>query len=449
MKVIPTIGPITESDKSINFIKKNYEIIRLNGSHNTLDWHEKISKKLKSKNQNLKLLLDVPGIKPRTCNETDIKIAINQKVIFSYLKSKHSKDIFLSVKLSNPIPSNNKNEFLSISDGEFNFKILKKTSNYVLTKSLQSFTLKPRKGVNFINSIYDDDLQIKKYLNFISRAKKKVIFDSIGLSFIQSKKVIKKIKKIVPNKTIVAKIENYQGILKVEEIVSCADCIMIDRGDLAAEIGVENLYESIIKIISIAKRYGKPVILATDNLISMNVRSNPTKSEVFALGFANDLKIDYIMLSDETATYSSWKKTLKWTNNFIKTNTFKKKSNVSDGYDMLWHFIKEIKDTPLVIFTKKGLSIPKSISMNSTLRMIVFTESDYVKTMCAFYTNIISIKTKRFPKVNFNNFIDKTIFNNSNLIFKNQKEVFLLHISNPKTHSRANTLRLIKKNDFI
>ena len=455
MKIIPTIGPITESDKSINFIKKNYEIIRLNGSHNTLNWHERISKKLNRKNKNLKLLLDVPGIKPRTCNETDIKITINQKIIFSYfelknnINKKNNKENFLRVKLSNPIPSNKKNKFLSISDGEFNFKILKKTSNYVLTKSLQSFTLKPRKGVNFINSVYDDDLQIKKYLDFISNAKRKVLFDSIGLSFIQSKKVIKKIKKLVPNKTIVAKIENYQGILKVEEIVSCADCIMIDRGDLAAEIGVENLYESIIKIISIAKNYGKPVILATDNLISMNVRSNPTKSEVFALGFANDLKIDYIMLSDETATYSSWKKTLNWTRNFLKTNTNKKISNINDGYEMLWHFIKEIKGTPLVIFTKKGLSIPKSISMNSELKMIVFTESDYVKTMCTFYTNIISIKTNRFPKVNFNNFIDKTIFNNSNLIFKNQKEVFLLHISNPKTHSRANTLRLIKKKDFI
>ena len=51
MKIIPTIGPITESDKSINFIKKNYEIIRLNGSHNTLNWHERISKKLKRKNK--------------------------------------------------------------------------------------------------------------------------------------------------------------------------------------------------------------------------------------------------------------------------------------------------------------------------------------------------------------------------------------------------------------
>ena len=131
------------------------------------------------------------------------------------------------------------------------------------------------------------------------------------------------------------------------------------------------------KIISIAKNYGKPVILATDNLISMNVRSNPTKSEVFALGFANDLKIDYIMLSDETATYSSWKKTLNWTRNFLKTNTNKKISNINDGYEMLWHFIKEIKGTPLVIFTKKGLSIPKSISMNPELKMIVFTESDY------------------------------------------------------------------------
>ena len=392
----------------------------------------------------------MPGIKPRTCNETDIKILINQKIIFSYIDLKTNKNN-LHIRLSNPIPSNNNNinELLSISDGEFSFKILKRTSNYILTKSLQSFVLKPSKGVNFINSIYDDELQIKKYLDFISKAKKNVLFDSVGLSFIQGKKVIKKIKRIIPNKTIVAKIENHQGIQKVEEIAESADCIMIDRGDLAAEIGVENLYESIIKIINVAKKYGKPVILATDNLISMKIRSNPTKSEVFALGFANDLNIDYIMLSDETATYSSWKKTLSWINIFLKINSKKANLSTGDGYEMLWHFIKEIKNTPLVIFTKKGISIPKSISMNPTLKMIVFTESEYVKTMCTFYSNIISKRTKKFPKINFNTFIDKTIIENLNLIFRQNNEVFLLHISNPKTHSRANTLRLIKRNDFI
>ena len=65
-----------------------------------------------------------------------------------------------------------------------------------------------------------------------------------------------------------------------------------------------------------AKKYGKPVILATDNLISMKIDQIQQKSEVFALSFANDLNIDYIMLSDETATYSSWKKTLSWINIF-------------------------------------------------------------------------------------------------------------------------------------
>ena len=129
---------------------------------------------------------------------------------------------------------------------------------------------------------------------------------------------------------------------------------MIDRGDLAAEIGVENLYESIIKIINVAKKYGKPVILATDNLISMKIRSNPTKSEVFALGFANDLNIDYIMLSDETATYSSWKKTLSWINIFLKINSKKANLSTGDGYEMLWHFIKKLK-IPLVIFTKRNI----------------------------------------------------------------------------------------------
>jgi len=449
MKIIPTIGPVTQSNESIEYLKKRYNIFRINGSHNTLKWHEQVSKKIKRNNSNVKLLLDVPGIKPRTCNKFDIFISNNQEVRFSY-KSNIPKKKLLDIKISNPLPSTyKKNNYLSVSDGEFNFQIKKINKDYIIAKSLQSFTLKPSKGVNFINSVYDDELQIKRYISFISKAKKNILFDSVGLSFIQSEKVIKRIKKIIPNKTVVAKIENYQGILKIDEIANNADCLMIDRGDLSAEIGVENLYEAIIKIIKYSKKYGKPIILATENLNSMNLRPNPTKSEVFALGFANDLNVDYIMLSDETATYKSWKKTLTWVGNFLKVNMIGKYSEKNRGYELFWEFIKEIKDIPLVIFTKKGLSIHKSISINSNLKLIVFTESDYVLTICSYYTNIESIKTTKFPKFNFNNFIDKVIKKNLSFIFKKHQEAILLHITNPKAHSRANTLRLIKKTDFI
>ena len=58
---------------------------------------------------------------------------------------------------------------------------------------------------------------------------------------------------------------------------------MIDRGDLAAEIGLEDLYEAVEHIVSETKSSGKPLIMATENLESMLDREVPSKSEVISL----------------------------------------------------------------------------------------------------------------------------------------------------------------------
>lgn len=91
----------------------------------------------------------------------------------------------------------------------------------------------------------------------------------IGLSFIQNTKIIKVLKKKYPHYLIVSKIENSEGLKNAENICKSCDIIMIDRGDLGAEIANDKLFDSINKIISIAKKFGKPVVMATENLDSM------------------------------------------------------------------------------------------------------------------------------------------------------------------------------------
>ena len=66
--MLPTIGPVTESIKNINKVLKFSNLVRINGAHNTLLWHKKISNRIK-KNKESKILLDLPGIKPRTNNK--------------------------------------------------------------------------------------------------------------------------------------------------------------------------------------------------------------------------------------------------------------------------------------------------------------------------------------------------------------------------------------------
>ena len=118
---------------------------------------------------------------------------------------------------------------------------------------------------------------------------------------------------------------------------------MIDRGDLAAEIGDEHLFNAIKRISYETKKNGKSLIIATENLESMKDNSFPTKSEIISLSFSKELEADNIMLSDETATSSNWKKTVKWLVNFLKKDTTKNNLS-SNGNFYFWKSINLIKN---------------------------------------------------------------------------------------------------------
>ena len=72
--ILPTIGPITSSYKNIQIVLSYSKFVRINGSHNQISWHKKISKIVKKIDKNSRILLDLPGIKPRTLNYSPINI---------------------------------------------------------------------------------------------------------------------------------------------------------------------------------------------------------------------------------------------------------------------------------------------------------------------------------------------------------------------------------------
>ena len=72
--ILVTIGPKSEDISSIKEISKYTKFFRLNGSHNTIDWHVNVAKLIREACPTAMILLDIPGIKPRTNNPKAIKI---------------------------------------------------------------------------------------------------------------------------------------------------------------------------------------------------------------------------------------------------------------------------------------------------------------------------------------------------------------------------------------
>ena len=94
------------------------------------------------------------------------------------------------------------------------------------------------------------------------------------------------------NSKLIAKIESIKGILNLDEILSEANEILIDRGDLSREVPIQKIPFLQRKIISHAKSKGIPVFVATNLLESMVNSKNPTRAEV------NDVASTYLMGAD-------------------------------------------------------------------------------------------------------------------------------------------------------
>ena len=163
--VLSTVGPATQNTNNLKKIVNYSKFVRLNGAHNNLDWHKKICNRIKTINPSCKILIDLPGIKPRTLNSKNISIKKNEKIIF-YFKEKKKKNNIKQVQLSKPLPKFKNPRTFSLSDGKFIFKFISKGKNYILGKSTENFILLSKKGLNIPFSIYDNKFQEKVYLDF-------------------------------------------------------------------------------------------------------------------------------------------------------------------------------------------------------------------------------------------------------------------------------------------
>ena len=125
----------------------------------------------------------------------------------------------------------------------------------------------------------------------------------VALSYVKSHRDVENFRKHFTGMDIkiVSKIEAAEALQDLEKIIMFSDAIMIDRGDLAISIGIEKLHQVQKRIVRKCNELGKQVIVATEFLLSMVDKSEPTKSEVVDIANAISDGADFIMLSEETA----------------------------------------------------------------------------------------------------------------------------------------------------
>jgi pyruvate kinase len=129
--------------------------------------------------------------------------------------------------------------------------------------------------------------------------------DMVAMSFVRDESCLAPILEILSNSAnpplLFAKIEKPQAVDRIAEILAVVDGIMVARGDLGVEMPYEMLPMAQKKLISAARRAGKPVIVATQMLRSMIESPRPTRAEATDVANAILDGADAVMLSEETA----------------------------------------------------------------------------------------------------------------------------------------------------
>jgi pyruvate kinase len=127
--------------------------------------------------------------------------------------------------------------------------------------------------------------------------------DWIALSFVQRPEDVAEVKKVARGRALVmSKLEKPQAITRLEEIIEISDAVMVARGDLGVEMPLEKVPGIQKRIVRTARRYGKPVVVATQMLESMITSPVPTRAEVSDVATAVYDGADAVMLSAESAS---------------------------------------------------------------------------------------------------------------------------------------------------
>jgi pyruvate kinase len=298
------------------------DTFRLNFSHGTREDHKTVHASIRALEKELnrpigimqdlqgpKIRIGVVGSGQRTAHAHEIiRFTLGEAAGSGEIQLPHSV-IFESIKVGH--------QFL-IDDGRLRFQVKAVTSTYLDAEAIVGGVLTSRKGVNLPDTL----LQLSP---LTAKDKSDLDFglelgvDWVALSFVQRPSDLVEARDIVGNNAgLLAKIEKPAAFDQIDDIVALSDAVMVARGDLGVEIPPEDVPGRQKELVSLCRRLGKPVIVATQMLDSMVQAPTPTRAEVSDVATAIFDGADAVMLSAESATGKYPLEAVKMMDNVIR-----------------------------------------------------------------------------------------------------------------------------------
>ncbi len=284
IKILATLGPASSDSTMIRkLFEAGADVFRINMSHTAHDKMRELVKTIRnvesSYGRPIGILVDLQGPKLRLGSFANGPVQLNNGASFVLDSIKEPGDA-TRVHLPHPeiLAALKVGDALLLDDGKVRLICEETAGDRAVTRVAIGGKMSDRKGV----SLPDTDLPMSAMTNK-DRADLEAAcetgIDWVALSFVQRAEDVVEAKRLIRGRAaVMAKIEKPQAIDRLQDILDVSDALMVARGDLGVEMPLERVPSLQKQMTRMARRAGKPVVVATQMLESMISSPVPTRA---------------------------------------------------------------------------------------------------------------------------------------------------------------------------
>ncbi len=308
VKILATLGPASQDPAVLaSLFEAGADVFRINMSHASHDAMRERVRAIRTLEQRfgrpIGILVDLQGPKLRVGTFADTGVALLKGDSF-VLDADPTPGDATRVHLPHPeiLRALRPGHAMLIDDGKVKLRVTEASETRAVAVVEVPGRISNRKGVSLPDTEILVSAMTPKDRSDLDAALNEGV-DWIAVSFVQRADDVAEVKKIVRGRALVlSKIEKPQAIDRLDEIIEMSDALMVARGDLGVEMPLEKVPGLQKRITRMARRLGKPVVVATQMLESMITSPVPTRAEVSDVAQAVFEGADAVMLSAESAS---------------------------------------------------------------------------------------------------------------------------------------------------
>jgi len=302
------MGPASESEATLkDMVEAGADVIRINLSHGSLDdaieRYRRLRRVEESTGRPLGILVDLPGPKVRAGSfpEGGSRLIVGEELDLGVGDDPSTAER-VHVDHEGLLRDMHAGDRLTFGDGSVVVEVVDAAIDVLRARVTHGGLLQGRPGVHIpserlrLPTPTPHDLHLLDA--FVTEGA-----DMVAVSFVRSAHDIRRVgtEPHPAGPMVIAKIETRAAVENLDGIIDAAGAVMVARGDLGAEMPLEELPHLQKRILHRCIALGKPAITATQMLESMVTAPTPTRAETSDIANAVFDGSSAVMLSGETA----------------------------------------------------------------------------------------------------------------------------------------------------